>query len=247
MKNQKKTPSKQLEKFSNIFTQLGLVLVLFIVYLTLEYQTEQKSIAFIPEQDNHFVFVEPDQEIVFKKEVKTLPKIEVKQAQKLILDHEIKKADDKAIETIIETTNENSIPLNPDDIIEVKIPNTDPIIETVPFINIENAPVFKGCEGLSKQENKVCFDKKMKEFVQRNFNTEIATEIGLGSGIHRIQTQFVIDNQGNIVDVQIRAPHIKLKNETNKMIQKLPKFTPGKQQDKPVKVKYTLPITFRVE
>lgn len=247
MKNQKKTPSKQLEKFSNIFTQLGLVLVLFIVYLTLEYQTEQKSIAFIPEQDNHFVFVEPDQEIVFKKEVKTLPKIEVKQAQKLILDHEIKKVDDKTIETIIETTKENSILLNPDDIIEVKIPNTDPIIETVPFINIENAPVFKGCEGLSKQENKMCFDKKMKEFVQRNFNTEIATGIGLRSGIHRIQTQFVIDNMGNIVDVQIRAPHIKLKNETNRMIQKLPQFTPGKQQDKPVKVKYTLPITFRVE
>ena len=38
MKNLKKVPTKQLEKFSNIFTQLGLVLVLFIVYLTLEHK-----------------------------------------------------------------------------------------------------------------------------------------------------------------------------------------------------------------
>ena len=41
MKNLKKLPSKQLEKFSTIFTQLGLVLVLFIVYVTLEHETKQ--------------------------------------------------------------------------------------------------------------------------------------------------------------------------------------------------------------
>ena len=41
MKNLKKLPNKQLEKFSNIFTQLGLVLVLFIVYVTLEHETKQ--------------------------------------------------------------------------------------------------------------------------------------------------------------------------------------------------------------
>jgi len=40
MKNFKKAPTKQLEKFSNIFAQLGLVLVLFVVYVSLEHQTE---------------------------------------------------------------------------------------------------------------------------------------------------------------------------------------------------------------
>lgn len=246
MKNLKKTPAKQLEKFSSIFTQLGLVLVLFIVYVTLELQLEQKQPTFMPENEFQFVFVAPDQEIIYQKEEKKVQINKTNQVQKLIPD-EIKKSDNKAIETIIDIAIEKPTIVDPNDIIEVKIPEDNPIIETVPFINIENAPVFKGCEGLSKQENKVCFDKKMKEFVQRNFNTEIATDIGLRSGIHRIQTQFVIDNQGNIVDVQIRAPHIKLKNETNRMILKLPKFTPGKQRDKPVKVKYTLPITFRVE
>jgi len=45
MKNVKKLPTKQLEKFSTIFTQLGLVLVLFIVYLAIEHETEEKKLS----------------------------------------------------------------------------------------------------------------------------------------------------------------------------------------------------------
>ena len=44
MNTKKKLPRKQLDKFSNIFTQLGLVLVLFVVYVTLEHTTEEKKV-----------------------------------------------------------------------------------------------------------------------------------------------------------------------------------------------------------
>ena len=64
MKNLKKLPRKQLEKFSTIFTQLGLVIVLFVVYVTLEYQTEQKSVASKLEKDFQFVVLQPEQEII---------------------------------------------------------------------------------------------------------------------------------------------------------------------------------------
>ena len=112
---------------------------------------------------------------------------------------------------------------------------------------IQNAPVFKGCEGLSKEDNKICFDKKMKRFVQRNFNTGLANEVGLNSGKYKIQTQFIIDNKGNVVDIKIRAPHTRLKKEMQQLIEKLPKFTPGLQSNKPVQVRYTLPISFQVD
>lgn len=247
MKNLKKSPRKQLEKFSTIFTQLGLVIVLFAVYVTLEYQTEQKSVASKPEKDFQYVVLQPEQEIMYQIEKKIVQKTAPIKHQKLILDQEIKKVDNKTIETIIETTKEISTKLNPDDIIEVKIPDSDPIIETVPFIDIEFAPIFKGCEGLSKVENKKCFDKKMNQFVQRNFDSQLATDIGLRSGKYKIYTQFVIDNKGNVVDIQIRAPHAKLTIETQELIEKLPKFTPGKQREKPVKVRYTLPISFQVD
>jgi protein TonB len=45
MKNLKKQPTKQLEKFSNIFMQLGLVLVLFVVFVSLEHKTEERTLA----------------------------------------------------------------------------------------------------------------------------------------------------------------------------------------------------------
>jgi protein TonB len=87
----------------------------------------------------------------------------------------------------------------------------------------------------------------MNKFVQRNFNAQLANEIGLNSGKYRISTQFIIDDKGNVVDIQIRAPHFRLKKETQELIEKLPRFTPGKQRNKAVKVKYTLPISFRVD
>ncbi|MEE9408382.1 MAG: energy transducer TonB [Polaribacter sp.] len=246
MKNLKKIPTKQLEKFSNIFTQLGLVLVLFIVYLTLEHQTVQKTaIVFEPERSN-VVYMELDTEILFTKEPKVVPKVEIVKAYPFILD-KIEKGDNTIIETIIDVSTEEPTLIDLDSFVEIDEPEVFKPEDAVPFFNLQNAPVFKGCENLSKEENKICFDKKMKKFVQRNFNAELANELGLHSGKHKIQTQFIINKEGNIIDVKIRAPHKRLEKETQRLINKLPKFKPGKQNNRTVKVRYILPITFSVE
>ena len=113
--------------------------------------------------------------------------------------------------------------------------------------NVQNTPVFKGCEGLSEVENRKCFERKIQQHVQRNFNSVIAQKVGLSSGKYKILTQFVIDKSGNITDIQIRAPHMKLEKETDRVVNKIPQFQSGKQNNKEVKVKYTLPIIFKVE
>ena len=245
MKNLKKLPTKQLEKFSNIFTQLGLVLVLFIVYLTLEHKTPQtKSVAAdydIPDR----VILELDQDIIFVKEPKNEPKPKTALSQVFIPD-EVVKGNNNIIEhDFLDDTKDNFIEVTEESIVEVEI--KEEIINDVPYDFIQEAPVFKGCEGLSKTENKECFDKKMKRFVQRNFDADLASDLGLNSGKYKIHTQFIIDDKGNVMDIKIRAPHTKLKKETQQLIEKLPKFTPGKQNDKNVRVKYTLPISFQVD
>tara|TARA_B100000809_G_scaffold113404_1_gene111913 strand:- start:1556 stop:2296 length:741 start_codon:yes stop_codon:yes gene_type:complete len=245
MKNLKKQPSKQLEKFSNIFMQLGLVLVLFIVYVTFEHETKQRNFVVDNSYQSEIVFITQVQDVIISREPKNKPIIEPPTNDTFLLDEPIEKGDNKVIETIIDLPKDDIVQLKPDDIIEVEIPINDGP-ETVPYIMIQNAPIFKGCEGLSKEENKKCFDKKMKRFVQRNFDTELVNEVGLSSGKYKIKTQFIIDNQGNIVDVKIRAPHVRLKKETQQLIEKLPKFTPGRQSNKAVKVRYTLPISFQV-
>jgi len=249
MKNLKKLPSKQLEKFSNIFTQLGLVLVLFVVYISLEHKTEEKTV-----EDHGFDFhsevyqFTPDTEIIFRKELKKMiPKTVTTEIDVFIPDAPIEKGKNKEIETNIVTAKVPPVILNADDILVLHMLDEDPIIEDVPYAMIQNAPIFKGCEGLSKTANKVCFDKKMKLFVQRNFNAGLANELGLNAGKYKIQTQFLIDEKGHVIDVKIRAPHIQLEKETERLIKKLPKFTPGQQQNRFVRVRYVLPISFRVE
>jgi protein TonB len=75
MKNLKKQPTKQLEKFSNIFMQLGLVLVLFVVFISLEHKTAQKTVA-----DENLAFksevyqFNPNTDVVFRKETSRLIK-----------------------------------------------------------------------------------------------------------------------------------------------------------------------------
>ena len=247
MKNVKKLPTKQLEKFSTLFTQLGLVLVLFIVYLAIEHETEQKQTASVDFDVPPKVFIQQDETPVFRREEKPKPKVE-NPSTVLILNEPIKKTDDNDAETkiIIKTTKE--VPIDVNSLVTVDEPNDkEPSVETVPYLSIQKTPVFKGCEGLNEEENKLCFDKQMKKFIQRNFDTQLANELGLRSGKHKIFTQFIIDDKGNVVEIKINAPHIKLKNESEDLLLKLPKFTPGKQQNKTVKVRYTLPITFLVD
>ena len=246
MKNLKKLPSKQLEKFSTIFTQLGLVLVLFIVYVTLEHETKQSRFIVESSYEPTTIFVTQEQNILISREPKIEPIVEPPRNTIFLIDEPIEQGDNDIIEAVIDLPTEKVIPINPKDIIEVEIP-VDDEPETVPFMMIQNAPVFKGCEGFSKEENKICFDKKMKRFVQRNFNSGLANELGLNSGKYKIQTQFIIDNKGNVVEIKIRAPHTRLKKEMQQLIEKLPKFTPGLQRNKPVQVRYTLPISFQVD
>lgn len=246
MKQLKKRPTKQLEKFSTLFTQLGLVLVLFIVYVTIEYETEQQQLAVVDFESPTRIVVEPDQEIIFTKEPKKEPKVE-QPSSTFIPDEPVKKAENNAIETPFIDDPEPTKEVNVEDIVELKEPPKDEDDKEFLILNIQNAPVFKGCEGLSPAENKICFDKQMNKFIQRNFDKDLASDLGLHSGVHKIYTQFIIDKNGDVVDIKIRAPHPKLKSETLETIQKLPKFKPGKQNNREVKVRYTLPILFKVD
>src|SRR5210317_1721806 len=99
MKNVKKLPTKQLEKFSTIFTQLGLVLVLFIVYLAIEHQTKQTQLSVVDFDAPTKIVIEPDKVIIFTKEPKPKPKNRP-QKRTFIPDEPIEKGNDKITETI---------------------------------------------------------------------------------------------------------------------------------------------------
>ncbi|WP_235841687.1 M56 family metallopeptidase [Confluentibacter sediminis] len=116
----------------------------------------------------------------------------------------------------------------------------------VSFAKVNQVPVFPSCEDLaSNEDKKKCTSNKITEFVNKNFNTKVAEDLGL-TGRQRITVLFKIDTEGNIKDVQSRAPHPALETEANRVINTLPKMIPGKQKGKKVVVPYALPIVFMV-
>ncbi|MGB8375326.1 MAG: energy transducer TonB, partial [Salegentibacter sp.] len=118
---------------------------------------------------------------------------------------------------------------------------------TVPYEFLGNVPVFPGCEHLgSNQERKACMSKKITQFVNSHFDTGLGNELGL-EGVNRVNVMFKIDTNGNVVDVQARAPHPRLEEEAKQIIKQLPHMQPGKQRGKPVIVSYALPIIFQVQ
>lgn len=247
----KKSPRKKIEEFSNVFIQLGLVLGLFVAFVSLEHKTEKTTAI----NDN----VEPIKKtytiskippaFVVERPQKKVSKQQLVKKQPVILNkiEKIKNEKKHIDKVILKPADNEKKRVTPDDIIEADEPEIIKKIKPVNIAVVEEIPVFAGCEGLTKIETRKCFDKKIQRLVQRYFNINLANELGLSSGKKRIFTQFVIDKNGIISDVKVNAPHPSLEKETKRIVKKIPKFTPGKHNGKAVKVKYTLPITFKVE
>ena len=115
----------------------------------------------------------------------------------------------------------------------------------VPFAIIEDVPLFPGCERVKKSQRRKCFQEKMARHISKNFRyPEIAQEMGIQG---RVYVQFVIDKDGTITAIRTRGPDKNLEKEANRIIAKLPKMTPGKQRGRPVRVPFSIPITFRLQ
>ena len=72
----------------------------------------------------------------------------------------------------------------------------------------------------------------------------IAEENGIQG---RVICDFVVERDGQVTDVKvIKAVDPSLDNEAVRVIQAMPKWKPGKQDGKPVRVKYALPISFKL-
>ena len=115
----------------------------------------------------------------------------------------------------------------------------------VPFSTVENVPIFPGCDKGNNEARRKCMSKKITKIVKKEFNTDLAGDLGL-SGRQRISVIFKIDKNGDINGVRARAPHPKLKAEAIRVVNMLPKMKPGTQLGKAVVVPYSLPIIFEV-
>lgn len=83
----------------------------------------------------------------------------------------------------------------------------------VPFAHIDEVPLFESCESSGSQDqDKDWTSQNVWQFVNKNFNTNLATQLGL-KGRQRINVIFKIGTDGKVKDVMSRAPHAGLEAE----------------------------------
>ncbi len=115
------------------------------------------------------------------------------------------------------------------------------------FRFVEKQPKFKGVVKRANETWEKNFERKMNEFVKKNFDFSTTQNLGLSQGKKRMYARITIDSSGIVTNIETRAPHPSLKEELKKLFEKLPRFISGKHNGKNVSVRYTIPITFIVE
>ncbi len=236
----KKSPKANLENYSKLFLQLGLVLALLLIYLGIEHKTFERDLSVLGNLDAQ---EELEEDIPITERIEQIkPPPPPPPAPEII---EVVEDEKEVEETVLESTETDE-----NEAVEVEeieeVVEEEEVLEDVPFAIIEDAPVYPGCKG-SKAQKKKCLQEKIKKHVNKKYNTGLAGDLGLDPGKKKVYVQFKISKQGNIVDVRARGPHKRLEKEAIRVVKLLPKMIPGKQRGRAVGVKYTLPITLLVE
>ncbi|WP_209405624.1 energy transducer TonB [Pseudozobellia sp. WGM2] len=234
----KKNPRLDLNRNRGIYFLLGLLFVLALTLMAFEWKTYDDDHGYIISMNVEDELIE---DVPITMQVKTPPPPPPVQAPPVI---EIMEDEDERIESEIISTETDQ----EEEILEVNDIETEELDEPeeIPFILIENVPVFPGCEGEETEEGKrACFQKMMNKHINKNFRyPEVAQEMGIEG---RVSVMFVIQKDGSIGSVQLRGPDQSLEAEARRIIEKLPRMTPGKQRNTAVRVPFSIHINFRLQ
>ncbi len=236
----KKNPSKDLNKNRGLYFVTGLALIMLLTYVALEWK-------FYDEKPDYLTVLNIAPELI--EEVPPIIEIKLPPPPQPVTPEIIEiipDEEEEIEETVIESTetNQEEEVLEVDDIEVAEIDEPDEI----PFIVIEDVPIFPGCEqekGKGADAMRDCFQKMMSKHIVKNFRyPEIEREMGIQG---RVDVVFVIQKDGSIGNVRMRGPNKNLEKEAARIIDKLPEMTPGKQRGKAVRVPFSIPINFKLQ
>lgn len=223
----KKSGKANLENKKGYFFLFGLLISLGLVLLAFEWKHPVTE----PMDLGKATFVEPDVLYIpptTNREKLMPPKVIVPEILKLVDNNSETQMDLDAFNTEPEETiiDFNQLVFNPK---ESQNNKEDEI-----FVVVEQMPEFPGG------------DLALRKFLANAIKYPVvAQENGIQG---KVYVSFVIDQAGNIASVDLlRGVDISLDNEALRVVQTLPKWKPGKQGGKPVKVRYSVPINFELQ
>ena len=223
----KKSQKASLEDKKLTYVLLGFVFVLSLCYVALEWTEQEVTKYEVADMDFQF---EEEIEIQQTSQETTPPPppppVQEVEVLNVVEDDvetqeiEINTEDDKNTEVIIQAP------------VEVQEEEEE---EEVVFVVVEKMPEFPGGQ------------QALFKYLSENVKYPvIAQENGIQG---RVICKFVVNKDGKIVDVEVvrSGGDPSLDKEAVRVIKSMPNWKPGQQRGKPVRVKYTVPVNFRLQ
>ena len=224
---EKKSPKANLENKKLMFTQIGLIISLVIAWLAFEHKSYDKR-EIDPSLLRTAEVVEEEMVDITKQEEQKPQPVEVpKQTTQLEIVQ-----DDVEVEDI-----EINAEVEQNEVIEEYVApeiEEEEVVEQEIFQIVEEMPSFPGGE------------QKLLEYVAKNTKyPQIARESGIQG---RVFIGFVVETDGGISNVKVlRGIGGGCDEEAVRVIKSLPKWKPGKQRGKAVRVSYQIPVNFKLQ
>lgn len=117
------------------------------------------------------------------------------------------------------------------------------IERAIPFDDVENAPIYSGCENLSNEETKKCFHESITNFIIAEFNSEIAENLNI-SEVKTVDAFFQVDKNGMISNIKVRDSEVTIQAEIARVLRKIPRMKPATQNGKNVPILHSIQVSY---
>ncbi|WP_294627950.1 energy transducer TonB [uncultured Bacteroides sp.] len=224
----KKSKKAAIENQRSSWLLMGLVVALAFMFVSFEWTQHDAKVAALS-SDDESIFVTELVPITFPDEkLEPPPPPETKVVDVLqIVKNDIEVTD--AVSTVGEDMD-----ATPDIIWIPPVVEAEQVEEDVIHVSVEIMPEFPG--GMAA----------LMKYLSGNIKyPTISQEMGSQG---KVIVQFVVDKDGTITNpVVVRGVDAYLDKEAIRVINAMPKWEPGVQNGKKVRVKYTVPVTFRLQ
>lgn len=224
----KKSKKASLEDKKLLFLLMGFVMVLSLLYIAFEWTKTEVTVY-----QNEQTTAEAEEEI------------EIVQTQQEVAPPPPPPAPEvvEVLNVVENDVQVESIEINTEDDNSKGVDLTMPTVTSGPVVEEEENVVFKIAEVNPSFPGG---ESALFKFLNDNVKYPvIAQENGVQG---RVICQFTVNKDGSIVDVEVvRSIDPSLDKEAIRVIQSMPKWNPGLQRQKPVRVKFTLPVNFKLQ
>ena len=224
---EKKSPKANLENKKLMFTQIGMIIALLVAWLAFEHKSYDKR-EIDPSLLNREVVIDEEMVEITKQEEQKPQPVEVpKQTTQLEIVQDDVEVEDIDINAEVEQN----------EVIEEYVPvevEEEEVVEQEIFKIVEEMPSYPGGE------------QKLMEYVAKNIKyPQIARETGIQG---RVYVNFVVEPDGSVSNVSVlRGIGGGCDEEAMRVVKNMPKWKPGKQRGKAVRVQYMLPVNFKLQ